>query len=61
MNLDGKVDLVEWALIVCAFFGPYDPCWDLNCDGVLDLVDIATFAAHFCHTGPNPAGVCAGP
>jgi hypothetical protein len=62
VNLDGTVNIVEWALIVCAFPpNPYDPCWDLNCDGVVDIQDIALFAAHYCHSGPNPAGVCAGP
>jgi hypothetical protein len=47
---DLVVDLVDFALFAAAFPpGPYDPCMDYDCSGVINLVDFALFAQHWQH------------
>jgi plastocyanin len=54
----GQIDLVDISLFAQAFPpNPYDFCVDFNCDGAIGLVDLANFAIHFGHAGPQ-LGVC---
>ena len=43
------VDLIDLALFAQHFPTPYDDCYDLNMDGILNLVDVAIFASHYLH------------
>lgn len=62
LNADGVVDVVDFALFVCAFPpNPFDPCLDYDCNGAINFADFAQFAVHYCHSGAFPSGVCAGP
>jgi hypothetical protein len=56
---DGLVGLGDFAAFGVAYRGPFDMCWDLNCDGVMSLADLAIFGAHWLHAGAAPATVCA--
>ena len=48
---DGLVGLGDFAAFGVAYRGPFDMCWDLNCDGVMTLPDLAIFAVHWLHAG----------
>jgi hypothetical protein len=51
-NGDGKVDIVDIAVLMDHMPGvipyppaPYDPVWDLNCDGEIGVADLSALAA----------------
>jgi len=51
------VVLNDLAVLVAAINGPYNPCADFNCDGVVDQADLNLFIPHYGHVGPN-AAIC---
>lgn len=54
---DGTVDLIDFAYFSAAIYPePYDPCFDLNCDGMVDIQDVdpgnplgGIFGVHYLH------------
>ena len=48
-NCDLVVDLIDLSLFATGYFGPYSYCRDFYWDGVLNLLDLAHFSAHYGH------------
>ena len=50
--VDQVVDLIDLAAFAAGFVSPpkpYEACLDLNCDGLVDLIDFSIFAQHYLH------------
>jgi hypothetical protein len=51
INGDLMVDIVDLALFTPVYTGaqPYTHCMDYNCDGLINLIDMAYFGLHYLH------------
>lgn len=50
IDCDLTVDTPDFALFAIAYPSPpkaYDPCYDFNCDGFIELIDFTLFAQHY--------------
>ncbi|UCF06128.1 MAG: hypothetical protein JSV33_03625 [bacterium] len=55
-NADGIVNLADYSLLGDKM-GTTDPCYDLNCDGIVDMLDADIFNLHYTHSCEDMIGV----